>query len=85
MDETSHSFQSDELSEEDLAIIQAFDALEELAMAGSQDEQNGQRSNSTSLLLLDGIPGIENPEDMLILFPVKQMRISARCVAPYNN
>lgn len=68
MDETPLSSQSDELSEEDLAIIRAFDALEDLEVTGSQDEQPGLRHNSTSLLLLDGSLGIESPEDMLILF-----------------
>lgn len=68
MDETSHSSQSDELSEEDLAIIRAFDALEDLMVAGNQDEQTNLRNNSASLSLLDGSFGIESPEDMLILF-----------------
>lgn len=65
MDETPFSLNSEELSAEDLAIIQAFDALDDLELPGDLDEQNG---NAASISLLDGTLGIESSEDMLILF-----------------
>ncbi len=65
MDETPFFSHSDELSSDDLAVIQAFDALDDLALSTSLDEQTG---NTGSLLLQQGMLGVENPEDMLILF-----------------
>jgi len=65
MDNTSFSGQSDELSADDLAIIQAFDAMNDLVSAGSLAEaQAGQSSIGSEM----GSLGIENPEDMLMLF-----------------
>jgi chemosensory pili system protein ChpA (sensor histidine kinase/response regulator) len=64
MDETPFS-PEDELSAEDLAVIQAFDALDELDLASNQDEF---RNNSVPLAFENGGLDIENPEDMLILF-----------------
>lgn len=67
MDDTSFSPRSEELSAEDLAIIQAFDATDDLVIAGNLDEQQlGMQSGS--LPLEKGGPGAENPEDMLMLF-----------------
>lgn len=65
MDDTSSSLNPDELSAEDLAIIQAFDALDDLELPDNLDEQNG---NATPISLLDGTLGTESSEDMLILF-----------------
>ena len=64
MDETPFS-PEDELSAEDLAIIQAFDALDDLDVAGSHDDFH---NNSVPLAFENGGLDIENPEDMLILF-----------------
>ncbi len=66
MDETPFSFESEELSAEDLAIIQAFDALDDLATTGNLDEQAGLLNNSSTLE--NSALSIENPEDMLMLF-----------------
>src|ERR1051326_6453571 len=66
MDETPLSSFSDELSPEDLAVIQAFDAMNALDVAGSLEEQAGGQSN-TNALEYTGL-GVESPEDMLMLF-----------------
>src|SRR5260370_1097241 len=68
MNETPFFSDFDELSAEDLAIIQAFDALDDLAFPDGLDEQNGLQSNSGALSLAAGALEIANPEDMLILF-----------------
>jgi chemosensory pili system protein ChpA (sensor histidine kinase/response regulator) len=68
MDETPFSLHLEELSAEDLAVIQAFDALDDLELSGNVDEQTGIAGNSAPLAPLDGTLGIEDPEDMLILF-----------------
>jgi chemosensory pili system protein ChpA (sensor histidine kinase/response regulator) len=65
MDEMSFSSPSEELSAEDLAIIQAFDAMDDLAVTGNLDEQ---ASGTLSSPLEGGALNIENPEDMLMLF-----------------
>lgn len=65
MDEMSFSPPSEELSTEDLAIIQAFDAMDDLVVAGNPDEQAGGTLNNT---LDHGALNIVNPEDMLMLF-----------------
>lgn len=67
MDETPFSSPSEELSAEDLAIIQAFDALDDLATTGNLDEQQASLL-SNSFTLDNGALSIENPEDMLMLF-----------------
>lgn len=67
MDETPFSSMSEELSAEDLAIIQAFDAIDDLAVTGNLDEQQASSLN-TSAALGDSVLNIENPEDMLMLF-----------------
>lgn len=64
----SDSSNFDDLSAEDLAVLQAFDAMEDLAYPGSLDEQHGLQSNSTGLSLTNSTLDLENPEDMLILF-----------------
>lgn len=66
MDETPFSSYSDELSPEDLAIIQAFDSMNDLAVTGNLDEQAGGQSNTNSLEYVG--MGVESPEDMLMLF-----------------
>lgn len=67
MSETPFFSDFDILSADDLAVIQAFDALDDLAFPDGLDEQNGMQSNSGALSLA-GTLGTENPEDMLILF-----------------
>ncbi len=67
MDETSFSFDSEELSAEDLAIIRAFDAMDDLALAGNPGTQQGEMQVNTAPLDNSRL-GIESPEDMLILF-----------------
>ena len=68
MSETPFPSNFDELSDEDLAVLRAFDALDDLAFPGSLDDQPGIQSNSTGLSLTSGALNLENPEDMLILF-----------------
>lgn len=69
MSEMTFPLPEDELSADDLAVIQAFDALDDLALsADGMDEPNGAQTNSTGLSLADGTLDVENPEDMLILF-----------------
>lgn len=68
MSETPFSPNFDELSAEDLAVLQAFDALDDLAFPSNLDEQNGMQSNSTAISLSDDALDLENPEAMLILF-----------------
>ncbi|HEU5382027.1 MAG TPA: response regulator [Ktedonobacteraceae bacterium] len=68
MSERPFSFPADELSAEDLAVIQAFDAIDDLVLSNGMDEQHGLQHNSTGLLLAEGGLDMENPEDMLILF-----------------
>ena len=63
MDETPFSSNTDELSDEDLAVIQTFDLLDDLALPGSS-----MPNTPVPFSLLDGDLGIEDPEDMLILF-----------------
>lgn len=66
MDENFSSSYSDELSPEDLAVIQAFDAMNDLEVTGNLEEQAvGQ--NNTNPLEYAGL-GVESPEDMLMLF-----------------
>lgn len=64
MDEISFASPSEELSAEDLAIIQAFDAMDDLVATGNLDEAGGALNNP----LEHGALNIENPEDMLMLF-----------------
>lgn len=66
MDETPFSPYSDELSAEDLAIIQAFDEMNDLALAGSLDEQRG--APESTLSLDNSLAGVESADDMLMLF-----------------
>jgi chemotaxis protein histidine kinase CheA/ActR/RegA family two-component response regulator len=65
MDEMSFSPLSEELSTEDLAIIQAFDTMDDLVVTGNLDEQASGALNNA---LEHGALNIENPEDMLMLF-----------------
>ena len=65
MDEMSFSSPSEELSAEDLAIIQAFDAMDDLVVSGNLEEQ---ASGALGSPLEGGTLNIENPEDMLMLF-----------------
>ena len=67
MDDTSFSPRSEELSAEDLAIIQAFDATDDLVVAGNLDEQQIGMQTGT-VPLEKGGSGADNPEDMLMLF-----------------
>src|SRR5258708_3844006 len=67
MDEKPFSL-DDELTAEDLAVIQAFDALEELAVANGQEEHASLQNNSAPLLLENKGFDIEDPDDMMILF-----------------
>lgn len=68
MDETPFSAYSDELSAEDLAIIQAFDEMSDLAVAGNLDEQPKGLADSVLTLNTNRAPSVESPEDMLMLF-----------------
>ena len=67
MDETPFSSYSDELSAEDLAIIQAFDEMTDLSNVGNLDEQQKATSES-SYLLNTGASSVESADDMLMLF-----------------
>lgn len=67
MDETPFSC-SDELSAEDLAVIQAFDAMTDLAVSGSMDDQQRSFSENTFSPNNSRTVGVESPEDMLMLF-----------------
>jgi len=66
MDNPSFS-QSEELSAEDLAIIQAFDSMNDLVSAGNLDRQQ-DAIHPAAAWPENGTPTIENPEDMLMLF-----------------
>lgn len=68
MSETPFSSNFDELSAEDLAVLQAFDTLDDLAFPNSLDEQNSMQSSSATLSLAGSALDFDNPEDMLILF-----------------
>ncbi|HEY1352247.1 MAG TPA: response regulator [Ktedonobacteraceae bacterium] len=65
MDEISFSPTSEELSAEDLAIIQAFDAMDDLVVTGNLEEQ---ASGALNNLQEQSALNIANPEDMLMLF-----------------
>lgn len=68
MDETPFYPHSEELSAEDLAIIQAFDSMNDLVVAGNLDEQQMGMPQGNATAIDNGTLGIENPEDMLMLF-----------------
>src|SRR5579875_3482248 len=69
MDEKSFSFDSsEELSPEDLAVIRAFDAMDDLVVASSSGEQAVEIQNTSALSSDNSLIGVESPEDMLILF-----------------
>lgn len=65
MDETPFSPYSDELSAEDLAVIQMFDEMNDLAVAGSLGDQPGGTPEST---LDNNLASIDSADDMLMLF-----------------
>jgi len=67
MDETPFSSYSDELSAEDLAIIQMFDAMTDLTAVGNGGEQSKGTSENSSWLGNDP-SGVESADDMLMLF-----------------
>src|SRR5260370_10703476 len=67
MDNPSFSSQPEELSAEDLAIIQAFDSMNDLMSAGNLDKQQ-DAIHPAAAWPENGAPTIENPEDMLMLF-----------------
>lgn len=67
MSEAPFSSNFDELSAEDLAVLQAFDTLDDQAFP-SMDEQNSGPGNATTLSLGGGVLDFDNPEDMLMLF-----------------
>src|SRR5579859_6047769 len=68
MDETPFSsYSSDELSAEDLAIIQMFDEMTDLEVSGNLSEAAKEASDS-ALLLGSDLSGVESPDDMLMLF-----------------
>jgi chemotaxis protein histidine kinase CheA/ActR/RegA family two-component response regulator len=67
MDETPFSYSSDELSAEDLAIIRMFDEMTDLEVAGGQNDSS--KAPAENMLALSNEPsGVENPDDMLMLF-----------------
>ena len=68
MDETPFpAYSPDELSAEDLAIIQMFDEMTDLEITGNLDESREGTSDSAFALGNDP-SGVENPDDMLMLF-----------------
>ncbi|HEY0756412.1 MAG TPA: response regulator [Ktedonobacteraceae bacterium] len=67
MDETPFSSYSGELSAEDLAVIQRFDEMTDLALAGSLNEQEKNQAESWPALE-NNQASVESPEDMLMLF-----------------
>ncbi len=67
MDKQPFFTPSDELSAEDLAILQAFDATEDLLSNQNQEDVSDMHS-SQSLPLEDIALDVETAEDMLILF-----------------
>ena len=68
MDETPFSsYSSDELSAEDLAIIQMFDEMTDLEISGNLSEA-AKEAPDNALLLGSDLSGVESPDDMLMLF-----------------